>query len=320
MNKGQAAGLLKEAYEKLKASEAQAACVLLEQALDSDYENDEIKHALKCVHWWLEHIRRIDDLQNPYEKGSFLIAQLKQYYIFLDHITDKEKAVSGEYFYEQCQYAVRCFVYSRALFFFTSLLKNPANQHDPVLLLMSGICNKGLGNYDEALKFLEHAASIHKEDAEILAELADVNALLAQIKDAKTLFKEAFFIDPLKIDIRSLESALILKLIDKVSELGYKGDALREWIPVYGYIWKVFSEKRELKQTEVGRLKNSIFTLEAEYDSNSDRQEIIKPRLLNHYFRLIDYYEIIHENSSLIDETMLKIRIKAPDIYEMFPG
>jgi len=53
MNKGQAAGLLKEAYEKLKASEAQAACVLLEQALDSDYENDEIKHALKCVHWWL---------------------------------------------------------------------------------------------------------------------------------------------------------------------------------------------------------------------------------------------------------------------------
>jgi len=320
MNKGQAAGLLREAYEKLKDTEAEAAYILLEQALDSDYENEEIKYALKCVHWWLEHTRRIDELKNPYEKGSFLIAQLKQYYIFLDHITGVDKAASGEYFFEQCQYAIRCFVYSRALFFFMSLLKNPVNQHDPVLLLMSGRCNKGLGNYDEALKFLEHAACIHKEDAEILAELADVSALLAQIKDAKTLFREAFFIDPLKIDLRSLESALILKLIDKVSELGYKGDELREWIPVYGYIWKVFSEKRELKQTEVGRLKNSIFTLEAEYDSNLERQEIIKPRLLNHYFRLLDYYEIVHEDASLIDVTLLKIKVKAPDIFEMFSG
>ena len=312
MDKGHASGLLKEAYEKLKASDAAAACSLIEEALELDYENEEIKHALKCVCWWLEQTRRIDELKNPYEKGAFLISLIKQYYIFLEQLNQGN--------FEQCQYSVRYFVYSKALFFFSNLLTNPANQHDPDLLAFTGRCYKGLGNYDEALNFFEQAVGISKEDAGILAELADVSALLSQVKDAKALFREAFFIDPSKIDLKFLESALILKLRDKVAEMGFKDDALREWIPVYGYLWKVFSIKRELKQTEVGRLKQAIFTMEAEYESNPSSREKIKPRLLNHYFRLVDYYEIVHEDSSLLEETLLKIKVTDPDIYNLYTG
>ena len=72
------AGLLKRAYDKLKDSSLEEALSLLEQALDLDFDNEEIKHALKCVHWWIEHTRRIDDIKNPYEKGAFLISQFKQ--------------------------------------------------------------------------------------------------------------------------------------------------------------------------------------------------------------------------------------------------
>jgi len=312
MDKGHASGLLKEAYEKLKASDAITACSFMEQALDLDYENEEIKHALKCVHWWLEQTRRIDDLKNPYEKGAFLISLLKQYYVFLEQLNRCD--------FEQCQYAVRYYVYSRALFFFNNLLTNPANHHDSGLLFFTGRCYKGLGNYDEALNYLEQAVSISKEDAEILAELADVSALLSLVKDAKALFREAFFIDPLRIDLKFMESAFILKLRDKVMEMGFKDDALREWLPIYGYLWKVFSVKRELKQTEVGRLKQAIFTMEAEYDSNPSRRDKIKPRLLNHYFRLVDYYEIMHEDSSLVEETLLKIKVTDPDIYNLYTG
>jgi len=319
MDKGRATGLLKEAYEKLKASDAIAACGLLEEALDQDYENEEIKHALKCVNWWLEHTRRIDEIDNYYEKGAFLISLLKPYNVFLKHINQLNREVK-QTFFEQCQYAVRYFVFSKALFFFNNLLKNPSNQNDSGLLLLTGRCYKGIGNYDDALEYLEQAVSINKQDAEILAELADVNALLAQIKDAKALFREAFFIDPAKIDLNALESAFIIGLRDKVSELGYSNEALCEWIPVYGYIWKVLTVKRDLKQMEAGRLKQSIFTMEAEYDANPLRRELLKPRLLNHYFRLIDYYEINHEDSSLIDETLLKIKVTDPDIYNMFAG
>jgi len=307
--------LLCEAYEKLKVSDAITACELLEQALSEDFENEEIKHALKCVHWWLEHSRRIDEIKNPFEKGTLLITLYKQYHVFLGQLNTNQNMN-----YEQCQYAVRFFVYSKALFFFEGLLNNPANQHDHGLLLLAGRCNKGLGNYDDALYYLEQAVHIKKEDAEILSELADINALLAQVKTAKALFREAFFIDPSKIDLRFMESALILKLSQKVAELGFKDKDICEWIPIYGYLWGVFSVKRELKQLEAGRLKQSIFSLEAEYESNPARRCVLKPRLLNHYFWLIDYYDINREDSSLIDETLLKIKVTDPDIYNMYAG
>jgi len=303
--------LLKMAYVKLKDSSLDAALSLLEQALDLDFDNEEIKHALKCVHWWIEHTRRIDDLRNPYEKGAFLISQFKQYFVFLGQLNNA---------YEQCQYAIRFFVYSKALFFFEGLLSNSANQHDPGLLLLVGRCFKGLGNFDEALKYLEEALRLKREDAELLAEVADVNALLSQTKTAKALFREAFFIDPQKIDLRFMESALILKLRDIVWELGYRNEELLEWIPVYGYLQGVFSVKRELKQVEAGRLKQSIFLFEAEYEANPARRDLLKPRLLNQYFWLIDYYEISREDSSLIEGTLLKIKVKDPDIYKMYAG
>ena len=311
MENSQAAELLKKAYEKLKASDAVTACALMEQALDYDFENDEIIHALKCVNWWLVHTRRIDEIKNPFEKGSLFISLLKQYHVFLGQFKQ---------IYDQCQYAVRYFVYSSALFFFIEVLKSPGNQHDPGLLLLVGRCYKGMGNYEEALDYLEKTVRIKREDPETLAEAADVNALLANIKAAKALFREAFFIDPSKIDLRYLESAFIQKLRDRVLELGYKDEELNEWIPVYGYLWGVFSVKRELKQMEVGRLKQSIFSLEAEYESNSKRRKIIKPRLLNHYFWLIDYYENSREDSSLIEETLLKIKITDSAIYSMYIG
>jgi len=311
MENGQAAELLKNAYDKLKAVDLNAACTLLEQALDLDYENEEIKHALKCVKWWLEYTRRIEEIKNPFEKGSQYITYLKPYNVFLEQFNTV---------YDQCQYAVRFFVFSRALFFFEGLLTSLANRQDPDLLLLTGRCYKGLGNYEEALNYLEQAVQIKREDAQTLAEVADINALLAQTKAAKALFREAFFLDPSKIDIRSLESALIQKLREKVCELGINEEDVCEWIPVYGYLWGVFSVKRELKQTEAGRLKQSIFSLEAEYEANPSRRAKLKPRLLNHYFWLIDHYEISREDSSLIEETLLKIKVTAPDIYNIYTG
>jgi hypothetical protein len=102
--------------------------------------------------------------------------------------------------------------------------------------------------------------------------------------------------------------------------MGYSGEALCEWIPVYGYLMGVFSVKRELKQVEVGRLKQSIFSLEAESAANPDKRELLKPRLLNRYFWLIDHYEKSREDSSLIEETLLKIKVADPDIYNKYTG
>ena len=310
VEKGQpAAGLLEKAYDKLKASDAAAACLLLEQALQIDFENEEIKYALKCVHWWLENTGRFGGIADPCEKGGFYLSLLKKYRIFLRQF-DKV--------YDQCQYAVRYFVFSSALDCFRGLLGNRANQHDPGLLLLIGRCYKGLGNYIEALNYLEQAVRFRREDAETLAEVADINALLAETKAAKALFREAFFLDPSKIDVRSLECELIVRLRDMVAAEGYAEEEISEWIPVFGNLERVFSVKRELKQVEVGSLKQSIFSLEAERDANPARRGLLKPRLLNRYFWLIDHYEISRADPALLDEVLLKIKVTDPDIYQRY--
>jgi len=101
-------------------------------------------------------------------------------------------------------------------------------------------------------------------------------------------------------------------------EKGYREEELREWIPVYGRLWGVFSIKRELKPIEFGRLKQSIFTLETECRGNPRQSALLKPRLINRYFWLIDYYENKREDPDLIEEVLLKIKVTDPEIYERY--
>jgi tetratricopeptide (TPR) repeat protein len=220
--------------------------------------------------------------------------------------------------YENCIYALRGFVFSTALQCFQDVLGSAANQHDPGILLQVGRCYKGAGNYELALEYMDQAIRFKRDDGETLAELADVYALLEETKIAKVMFREAFFVDPQSIDIMSMESEMIIRLRNKVRKLGYEGTALAEWIPIYGYLFGVFSVKRELKPKELGRLKQSIFTMENEIRANSEQSELLKPRLINHYFWLIDHYENTREDPALIEETMLKIRVIDPAIYEHY--
>jgi tetratricopeptide (TPR) repeat protein len=305
-------GLIQQAYENLKASDAVAARRALDEAFRIDYEHPEVAYALKCVTWWQDRIKKLENFRDTYDKGDFVLSQWKLFYSFLDQIKGEKGG------YEPCLYAVRRFVFSTALRFFEDVLGDGINQHDPGLLLQVGRCYKGVGNYDQAIKYLEQAARFKREDGETLSELADVNALLEETRTAKVLFREAFFTDPQGIDLRALESELIIRLRDTVMQLGKSGQELSEWMPIYGCLYGVFSVKRELRPVEIGRLKQSIFTLENEIRSRPDNLSLLVPRLINRYFWLIDQYENTREDPGLIEETMLKIKIIDPAIYEQY--
>jgi tetratricopeptide (TPR) repeat protein len=300
-------GFIQKAYDDLKASDAASALSALKTALKLDFEHPEVMYALKCLNWWLERIEHLAGFQDPFDRGGFILSQWKFYYRFLDRI--------GEH-YDLCQYALRRFVYSRALSAFRERLGEGVNQQDPEILYQVGCCYKGVGNFEKALKYLGQAVRFKREGGAALSELADINALLGDSRAAKVLFREAFYQDPQGIDLRSLESDLILRLRDKVRERGYEGEELAEWIPVYGYLWGVFSIKRELKQVEAGRLRDSILSLENEF-RNRPRGPV-KPRLINRYFWLIDHYENTREDPNLVEEIVLKIKILDPAIYELY--
>ena len=312
-----------KAYEFLKEGEAAAAMGLLREALETDFEHEEVLYALKCLNWWLEKIKRLDDFHDPYERGGYILSQWKSYYDFLDRIGDRW--FSNGKTDDSCQYALKRFVFSLALDYFLALLGDGANRQDAVLLLQTGRCCKGAGEWEEALKYLEQASRLRREDSAILSELADVNALLGDERAAKVLFREAFFLDAQGIELSGLESELILALSGKVGGMGYAGPELAEWIPVWACIWGIFSIKRELKPVELGRLKQSILSLENEYRSQSaghspERSLLVKPRLLNRYFWLIDHCEhnrdVGFQGDGLMEETMLKVKFIDPVVYE----
>ena len=312
--------LVHQAYKSLKEGDTVSAQNFLKGALEADFEHPEVLYALKCLTWWLEKMQNLDELIDPYERGEYILSQWKSYHRFLERIG--ENALHSEAV-DSCQYALRRFVFSRALSYFLPLLGEGTNQQDPSLLLQAGRCSKGAGEWEEALSYLEQAGRYRKEDSAILSELADVNALLGDERVAKVLFREAFFLDPQRIDLMSMDSEMIIRLRDKVIESGYTGQELAEWIPVWGSIWGVFSVKRELKPVELGRLKQSIISLENEHRSQSTGSKpgdnpLVKPRLLNRYFWLIDSCEYSRDTSGLKDETMLKIKFIDPMVYEHY--
>ena len=326
---GKTEELILKAYENLKEGNADSALRFLKDALEVDFEHAEVLYALKCLNWWLDKIKRMDDMRDPYERGGYILSQWEPYYFFLDRLEEarlqqkdllpKEAALTQRAI-DSCQYAIKRYVFSLAFNYFLTLLKDRANQQDPELLLQAGRCCKGAGDWDEAHKFLEHASRLKRDDSAILSELADVMALLGYEREAKVLFREAFYLDPQGIDLSAMESGMIIRLRDKVRDSGFKGSELAEWIPVWGSIEGVFSIKRELKPVELGRLKQSILSLENEYRSKNSGDSHVKPRLLNRYLWLIGHCEQNRESSGLMDETMLKIKFIDPVVYGKITG
>jgi tetratricopeptide (TPR) repeat protein len=301
--------LIQESYDRLNASDMVGAYRVLEEALKHYYEEPELIYGLKCLKWWLSKLERLEDFKDSYDRGGYLLSQWRAFYGFLDRI--------GEDF-DRCRYALKRFVFSAALESFQDLLGDGVNQFDPGLLLQVGRCYKGVGNYEAALKYLAQAGRFKREDGETLSELADVHALLEETRAAKVLFREAFYLDPQGVDLRSMESEMILRLRNKVMGLGYELPELAEWIPIYGSLFGVFSIRRELKPVELGRLKQSVYALETEFRSAPERASLIKPRLLNRYFWLIDHYENGGEHPALVEETMLKIKLIDPMVYDRY--
>ena len=156
------------------------------------------------------------------------------------------------------------------------------------------------------------------DSATILSEMADCYALCGEERTAKVLFREAFFIDPQKVDLSLLDSELICYLIKQTEQLGYSGAVLQEWIPVYGVLYGVFSVKRELRAIEIGKLKQNIYALENNLKEQGNDRALIVPRLINHYFWLIDHYVMTNEARSHIQEVLLKIRFLDQNIYDEY--
>lgn len=302
--------MLCDAFDALKEGNPFTAKDILEETLSADLENKEVIFTLKCANFWCDSFRRVEQMQNPYQKADTLLQNWKHFEEFISSIDGTQ--------YEQGLFAVKRGVFSFAMKNYQSVLRENISAHKSEILCKTGLCYKVLGNYEEAIQLLSEANGLVQNSAEILAELADCYALCGEEKTAKVLFREAYFIDAQQVDTTFLESELICRLIKQVEQLGYKKQVLQEWIPVYGVLYGVFNIKRELRALEVGKLKQSIFALENELKEAGSDPLILIPRLINRYFWLIDHYKATNGERARINETILKIKLLDSNIHEKY--
>lgn len=300
---------IKRVYDLLKQGDYQSAKEVLSEILVDDLENPEILFGLKCTGFWENKLTQISEITNLFPKGEQLISGWKEFL----YLIDNEKSR-----YEQCIYSIKKGVFTQVLEIFQRLLQENTFSKKGAIVGRIGLCYKQLGDYDTALRFLGEANLENPEKASILAEMADCYALCGEEKTSKILFREAFFINPQDVDISVLESELFCRLYSEVIKTGKKDEVAAEWFPVEGVLLGVLNVKRELRALEVGKLKQNIYALETELKDEGVEADLIIPRLINNYFRLIDHYTTVMEDRTKINEILLKIKLLNADVYERY--
>ena len=299
---------LTKAYQLLEQGKPAQARELLAQAIEYNFGNSQINFAHWCCSYWVDFINRLSRM-DAYEQGEGLIARWKSF---------KQDSELQKGLQQKAIYALQHGVFSLALNAYESItVEGTANQKADICR-KKGLCYKKLGKFESALNLLTEAYQFSPQSASVLAEMADCFALCGEDKNAKVLFREAFFIDAQRVEIEFLDSELICALIRQVKEKGYIGAVLQEWIPVYGVLYGVFNVKRELRPQEAGRLRQEIFAKENEIKDPSNDSKILIPKLINMYFWLIDHYARSNEGKNKINECLLQIRVHDENIYRMY--
>jgi tetratricopeptide (TPR) repeat protein len=302
--------LLSSAYGLVGGRKLEEAIGKVQPALGLHFESQELAVFLKCVKYWQDRFQSLDKYSSDYEKAEYLLSQWKGFPAFASRGADVP---------ERCLDAFKELVFRTSLHMYESLVDSAITSlKDADILMRIGRCYKALGEYDKALQYLDAANQMKKENAEIIAELADCYALAGELQLSKAFFREAFFINPLAVDLDGIESAMIQRLAGKLREMGMEGAELVEWMPVYGVLFNVLNIKRELRPVEYGKLRQSIYTLEMEIRESPQKKDALLARLINRYFWLIDHYRMTKESREKIDEVMLKIREFSPALYEQY--
>jgi tetratricopeptide (TPR) repeat protein len=296
--------IIRKAYEALKSGQFQAGIGMLQKVLEIDSEKPEIKEALECAYYWQERKEKTEKMDN-YSQSEYL---MNEWNLFLKYISTLPHLAAP------CFYNLKHYVYNLALENY-SQLSDSKESLDFESLFRIGRIHKELGNYESAIEILEYSLQLKRNDPQVLADLADCYAQVDEMKAAKLFFREAFFIDPLAIDISTIESPFIHTLVEKIKEGNKNVQELKLWIPIYGTIYGIFNVKRELKPIEIGKLKQAISILENRWNEKKEEQNSILPLLLNKYFWLMDHLLNTKASQTDIEKLLLKIKDLDENIY-----
>lgn len=304
--------VLKTAIKALEEADPVEASKVLSPLFEYEFDCPPLIFTSSCCNFWIRRQQKANGAADSFERGELLMSYWKEF--MQDFVANRARVQ-----YPPTISAARRGVFSAALKDYEEV--TPKSH---LVYRRMAMCCKKLGFYDKSLAHLTSARKNAGADtgASEAAEMADCYALCGDDRNAKLLFREAFFIAPDEIDLDMLDSDLIRVLISKTQDKGYTGQLLSRWVAVWGTLWGVFCVKRGIKSVEAAKLRQEIFSLENEIGSTAKEKDVIVPRLLNLYFWYIDYLTQARskeENAAkLIDDVLLKIKILDKKVYEVY--
>ena len=300
--------LITGSYQYFETGDFSNARKLLDQAHALDYENPEVSSALRACGFWDQRLQSLETLEGDGNRGDYLRRQWNHYQSSyrtgFSHSLDEGSA------------RLKRWVYSTALSYY---LKQASDFSDSEAFLQAGRCRKALGRYEESIATLEEAVRVSGDnESRLLAELADTYALIGESRPAKVLMREALFINAAAVELDEIQSPLFRRLIERLEQtVDAEDHGFPEWLAVYGTIWGVLDVTRELSPVEYGRLKQKIYALKNEI-ADGDSHGRLTPKLINHYFRLIDHYQTTGAGRTTIEEILMEIKLLSPAIYRIY--
>jgi tetratricopeptide (TPR) repeat protein len=325
------AHMVNGAYGKLRSGAFGEAAKLLERTLELDVEHEGVGGALKSVRFWVERQQRMEEIETSADRAGYLLDQWAAFRGFAARIGDLPERC-----YQDIKHYIHATVVAYLLQTSTAETSAAAGYTRPSAqtrrLLLLGHSFKAMGDFANAIRYLEHARRLDRDWAPLLAELADCYSLIEESRAAKIFFREAFFLGAAEIPIEELESPMIRRLLVAVEAAGVTRN-VREWVPVYGVLLGAFSVTRELTALEYGKLRQSIFELEQRLGVNpasnrppvdtpepSDEHAASIPRLINRYFWLIAHYLATHEERAKVDDILRRIKVLDIGVYQQYAG
>jgi len=286
-----------KAHKMLEEGRFDEAISLFESILQENPSYPGVNDGIKAAKFWSAKKNKLRRYSNSYDKGKLLLKEWRDFEKYMSRNNIK---------HGRSTIAIQKFIFNDIIDSFASAY-NEGVIPDTDILIQIGDCFKKLGNYEKAIDVYEYARVFNSEDPLLLAKLADCYFSIDETSKAKVLFREAFFIDPGQIELSHIESPFIHMLYKKTVEIINNPEISIYWLPVIAELYSAFNVKREPKKGELEKLRKEIEKLEQEYTGNKKKRIYIEPKLLNHYFWLIDTLKIIGGSKKEIEKSLQRI-------------
>lgn len=297
-----------KAHKLLEDGLFQEAISLYEEIIKENLIYPGSLDGIKAARFWLVKKNKLGRYMTSYDKGRVLLKEWQDFERYM---------IKNNVKHGRSTAAIQKYIFSGIIESFAKAY-NEGVVPDTGILIQIGDCFKKLGNYERAIDIYEYARGFNKEDPALLAKLGDCYFSIDDTSKAKVLFREAFFLDPGQIELDCIESPLIHMLYRKTLQQVKNPEISIYWLPVIAEVSSAFNVKREPKKGELDNLREEIKKLENEYFTNRKKRMYLEPKLLNHYFWLIDTLKILGGSKKEIEHSLQRINEINSEIFSLY--